>query len=179
MRRIVTYAKFCTLVSTIWLLPSCAMADTNQAVADDLQSLNDQVQATLPKGSLILATCGSSDGRAYYLEPKHTGWADDPISKGQIVFVAKADGEPNILFKDAFGGFVNAMKDGARVSFSFINEEKGSFGMIETYPKSGVTQTYAVTMDSEGNRTVLWTTVKANISAANITKVAAFVSKCL
>ena len=93
--------------------------------------------------------------------------------------MAGPDGKPKILFKDAFGEFINAAEDGANVSFSFIDEKKGSFGLIETYPATGVTQTYAITMDAEGNRTMLWTTVKANLPSANITKAAAFVSKCL
>ena len=176
MRKI-TAVRYCTLVASIWCLPSCANAE--QVVADDLQAISDQVRATLPNGSLLLATCGPSDGRGYYVEPKESGWQDDPISKGRTVFVVGPDGKPNVLFKDAFGAFVNAIKDGATVSFSFIDEENGSFGMIETYPNTGVTQTYAVVMDSEGNRTMLWTTVKANVSAVNITKVAAFVSRCL
>lgn len=179
MRCLGAFAKYCALTAAIGILSSCSMDATDQTVADDLQSLQDQMKATLPTGSLMLATCGPSNGQAYYLGPKETGWEDDPISKGRIVLIASPDGKPNILFKDASGTLVDAIKDGAKVSFSFINENKDSFGIIETYPSTGVTQTYAVTMDADGNRTMLWTMVKANISVANITKAAAFVSKCL
>lgn len=152
---------------------------TDNLLQQELMAMKNIVLETMPKGSRVLAICGPSDGRGYYVSPKHTGWTDDPISEGRIVIISAPDGVPNILFQDAKGDFVDATADGANVTFSFVNENKQSFGLIETYPNTGVTQTYVFSEAPTGERVLLWTAAKAHISTIGLTKVAAFVAKCL
>ena len=153
-------------------------AEPTQDLQKELKALGSAVQSSLPKDSHLLATCGPSEGRAYYLSPKHEGWADDPISIGRTIFTSSGEGDPNILFQDARGGFVNAREDGAVLVFSFLDAEKLEFGIIETYPKTGVTQTYVLSADKNGDKYMLWTTAKAHVSVADITKVSVHVSRC-
>lgn len=157
----------------------CAAFGADNLLEQELRAMNDAVLQTMPTGTRVLAVCGPSEGRGYYLSPDHSGWEDDPISKGRVIIVAGPDGEPNVLFADARGDFVDATADGGSVTFSFMNDEKKSFGLIETYPKTGVTQTYVFSTSPSGERVLLWTAAKAHISTVGITKVAAFASKCL
>ena len=149
-----------------------------QPSAEELRTLGETVVASLPKGSRLLAACGPSQGVGYYLTPQGTGWVDDPISKGRIVVVASPEGVPNIFFKDATGSVINARDDGAEITLSFIKPEKRSFGLIEHYSSTGVTQTYVFSPSSEGRLTMLWTAAKSHMSVADITKVSAYVSVC-
>lgn len=151
----------------------------NDLLQQELMAMKNAVLETMPKGTRVLAICGPSDGRGYYVSPKHTGWTDDPISKGRIIIISGPDGVPNILFHDAKGDFVDATADGANVTFSFVNDDKQSSGLIETYPSTGVTQTYVFSDAPTGESVLLWTAAKAHISTVGMTKVAAFASKCL
>jgi hypothetical protein len=171
----------CAIVSIASLpIMACGMLNASAETSeDDLQSIQNLAISTLPKGSRLLATCGASVGKGYYLSPKVVDWDDDQISKGRTIFVAGPDGEPNILFRDARGAFVNAIKDGAKITYSFLSPDENSFGIIETYPATGVTQTYAIANGPDGKRTMLSTAIKVRISIANITKVAAFTANCI
>lgn len=170
-----------TLFSFLTMLTGfhCSAVGADDLLEKELRAMNDAVLQTMPTGSRVLGVCGPSDGRGYYLSPDHTGWADDPISQGRIIMVSDPDGAPNILFHDARGDFVDATADGATVTFSFVNADKQSFGLIETYPKTGVTQTYVFSAGPSGERVLLWTAAKPHISVVGLTKVAAFVAKCL
>ena len=173
-------AKILTiLLALAFANPIKAADQSDDALRSELRSLGSALLSSLPKGSHLLATCGPSEGRGYYLSPRQEGWVDDPISAGRTIFVASADGKPNIFFQDARGGFVNAADDGAIITFSFIDADNLSFGMIETYPSTGVTQTYGVTPTETGERLMLWTATKVHVSKADITKVSAYVSKCV
>ena len=119
------------LVPLIGLMTLPVHAELDQSLADELQKLSDGLQATLPKGTLLLATCGPAEGRAYYLNPKPKGWADDPISKGRTIFIAGPDGAPNILYRDASGSYTDATKDGAKISYSFIDDCSPSAPMAQ------------------------------------------------
>ena len=98
---------------------------------------------------------------------------------GRYLWHLQMESQIYIYFRDARGGFVNAADDGAIITFSFIDADNLSFGMIETYPSTGVTQTYGATTTETGERLMLWTATKVHVSKADITKVSAYVSKCV
>ncbi|WP_156318043.1 hypothetical protein [Porphyrobacter sp. AAP60] len=167
------------LLATIYMVISPpTVAQKTHVTEDELRALKSLAQSTLPEGSAILAVCGPSDGQGYYLWPRHEGWQNDPISAGRLVFVVAPDNQPNVLFLDARGEFISAKDDGGILSFSFLDPETGSFGIIETYPSTGVTSTYVVTVSPEGELYGLWTSLKSHISSANISKVTAHVTRC-
>lgn len=181
MRRLAKFGESLTVVVGVWLAmhSSDARAEALTNIDAELSAIGRAVLSSLPKGSYLLATCGPSEGKGYYLSPRNDGWVDESITAGRMIFVASPEGTPNILFQDARGGFINAVEDGASISFSFLNPEKHSFGVIETYPKTGVTETFAISLDAEGKRVMLWTSVKAHVSVADITKVTAYRSNCI
>ena len=158
---------------------SSSAAFSQVTPADELRSIQNLAQQSLPAGSTILATCGMSEGRAYYISPKVQDSADDRITDGRLVIFVDAKNEPNILFRDARGSFIDARKDGAIVVFSFLNEAKKAFGLIETYPTTGVTQTYVFSTGADSKKYLLWTTVKAHLNIADITKASAYKSVCI
>jgi hypothetical protein len=147
--------------------------------AEELRTLGSAVIASQPKGTRLLAACGPSQGIGYYLTPREDGWTDDPITKGRIIIVASATGEPNVFFQDAKQRVVSAIEDGADISFSHILPEKRSFGIIERYKSTGVVQTYIFSSSPNGRARLLWTTAKPHVSIANITKVTAHVADCI
>ncbi|NCP14512.1 MAG: hypothetical protein GW858_10155 [Sphingomonadales bacterium] len=172
------HAAMALLATASLLIGGPVISQDTGATEDGLLALKSLAQNMVPEGSDILAVCGSSDGKGYYLWPRHDGWQSDPISGGRLVFFVTPENEPNILFLDALGEFINAREDGGILSFSFLDPKTGSFGIIETYPSTGVTSTYVVTVSPEGELFGLWTSLKSHVSQANISKVTAHVTRC-
>ena len=144
----------------------------------ELRTLGQAVLANLPKQSVLLAVCGPSQGVGYYLTPNEDGWVDDPITMGRMVVVVTPDRSPNIYFKDASGEMINAKSDGAEIEFTFIDSKNESFGLIERYQKTGVTQTYVFSPSPGGRSIMLWTSAKAHSGRASITKAATYFAQC-
>ena len=126
----------------------------------------------------ILATCGASDGFAYYLDAGgHSGWEPDKISSGRLVFTSDDKGNVNLLFKDASGGTTDAAADGAKITLSRIDPKAGEFSIVVAYSETGVTEAYNVVSPVEGGRVLLWTSSKVHMRGV-VTKVAAYTSRC-
>ena len=72
----------------------------------------------LAEGQELVATCGSSNGHAYYLRigiPKDkAGWDEDRISKGYFYVIKQPSGY-DVVFRDATGRRMSAVGDGATV----------------------------------------------------------------
>lgn len=162
---------------TLFFVQSAAVSQ--ETPLDELRTIKSLAQKSLPEGSKILVTCGMSEGRGYYVSPIIEAAADDKITDGRLVIFIDQDSEPNILFRDSRGAFVNAKEDGAVMLFSFVNEQKNAFGLIETYPETGVTQTYVFSKGVDSKMYLLWTSAKAHMSIANITKVSSHRSICI
>lgn len=167
------------LTATLLSLSTNAKGQEAHPSDEELQGLKSLALSTMPESSEVLAVCGPSEGFAYYLWPQNEGWQEDPLRGGRLVFVVSSDKKPNILFLDSRGEFINSRSDGGEVYFSFIDAVTGSFGLIETYPQTGVTQTYIVTLAPDGELYGLWTSAKSHISRADISKVSAHVTKCV
>ena len=125
----------------------------------------------------IVAQCGPSVGKSFYLAEKDGGWSDDRISKGQFLFDVDAEGNWDIISKDAFGKNVSAVADGAVIVKVQGDAPFKTFLLISAYPGFGVAETYSVTTEPTGKRVLLWTTNKQNEATAG-KKMAAFLSVC-
>lgn len=125
----------------------------------------------------IVAQCGPSLGKSFYLAEKDGGWSDDGISKGQFLFDVDVDGNWDIITKDAFGKNVSAVADGAVIVKVQGQVPFNTFLLISAYPGFGVAETYSVTTEPTGKRVLLWTTNKQNEAPAG-KKMAAFLSVC-
>jgi hypothetical protein len=67
----------------------------------------------------VIATCGASDGWAYYvpggISPvKKAEWTKDGISKGSFQLIRSGE-DFDVIFSDASGGTLSAKADGATV----------------------------------------------------------------
>ncbi len=125
----------------------------------------------------IVAQCGPSVGKSFYLTEENGGWTDDRISKGQFLFDVDSDGNWDIISRDAFGKNVSAVADGAVVVKVQGAAPFKTFLLVSAYPGSGVAETYSVTTELTGKRVLLWTTNKQNDLPSG-KKMAAFLSVC-
>jgi hypothetical protein len=126
----------------------------------------------------VLAECGASTGRAYYLTPQDQGWVDDGITGGSLRFTADGSGNPNIIFTDATGLTIDAAADGAQLLFSRLDSDRAEFGVVAIYASTGVVETYNVYQLPGGHRRLLWTSNKPRTGPIGITKVAAYSAVC-
>lgn len=129
--------------------------------------------ALTPAKAEVLATCGASYGQA-----RHEGeadWTADAITGGAFRFTLDAQGNPNVLFKDARGGVIDAAASGAEVYVAFADDLHAHIGFIVIYPDDGLIETYTI-YALAGKRTLQWTSNKGN--ALLPPRVAAFTSAC-
>lgn len=124
-------------------------------------------------GAGILAECGSSNGSAYY--NSEGKWSEDGISQGGFVFTFDDSG-PNVLFRDAGGKFVDAKSDGGTITPTHATPERGEFGMVVSYPTTGVVETFNIVRMDDGKRQLLWTINRPG--KQKFSKVAAYVATC-
>lgn len=86
----------------------------------------------------IVATCGASEGRSYYIPgglvtAKDAGWADEKISKGSFQLLRSGD-EYDIVFTDSTGGTLSSKGDGATTTGFY--DQAGNLVVIVMYPES-------------------------------------------
>jgi len=108
----------------------------------------------------MVIKCGGSEGRAYFLEggavPAGTGgWADDRISKGQIIFLLKGQ-KPQLLIGDTVG-MGDVESDGAKLIV--LHATADTILVLTVY--STVVETYEFRIRPDGKGEAVWTSVKA------------------
>lgn len=123
----------------------------------------------------VLATCGPSTGKSYWVE-KDARWADDKISTGSFIFTADVKGNGNVLTRDVRGGVTDAAADGGDVILTHVSPNRRDFVMVLVYVDAGVVETFNIITGPDGVRQALWTTNRPNGSTAP--KVAAFRAVC-
>ena len=126
----------------------------------------------------IVADCGPSTGRSFFLTPQRDGWVDDGITGGRILFDLRGPTDMNIIFRDSTGVLVDVERDGGATFIVSHSEGFADFTAVSVYPATGVTETFAVTNLGHGSRQLLWTSNKSRVGASGVTKVSAFVSEC-
>jgi hypothetical protein len=124
----------------------------------------------------LLAVCGPSIGKAFYVHPEITGWTDDKITGGSFTFLIDEAGKPDIFIRDASKKKFSVRDDGSTLVAPFVDEKSDTFTFILIGNNGGVS-TYQLSIARNGSRILLWTDTK-NLSAGVISKVSAFTSQC-
>ena len=158
--------------------------DLTTAEIAELRTLGDTALKSASAGTKLLAACGASVGRSYYVvndaaaasEPDEQ-WVDDGITVGRIILMEGPDGHPKAMFRDTTGELNDAVEDGASVGYALKPNENGDFGVIVFYPSTGLTEVYNVIRNRKGSRIALWTTTKPNMTY--FSKSGAFAARCL
>lgn len=123
----------------------------------------------------VIAICGASKGKAFYLEPTKEGWVDDGISNGTITFLRNPSGDYDILVKSAGPAF-SARGDGAQV-VKVHGADESIITLIVIYPLH-VTEVYQLTLNANGRGTLIWSNLKNRSAPMGITRGAVFVAEC-
>ncbi|MCZ4342469.1 hypothetical protein O4H52_12690 [Sphingomonadaceae bacterium G21617-S1] len=157
------------------------IGDPEEIAPSELQAAGSLAMSAAQEGATLLAVCGPQKGIAYYVKPKSEGWTDDAITAGRYVFTVSKEGKPNVFFKDATGTFTNAESDGAAIQFIQKPNRDKEFGILLTYPSTGVTETYVISNDDQGHRIGMLTSTKPNVNfiMGIMSKVAAFTTHCV
>jgi hypothetical protein len=126
-----------------------------------------------------MASCGASDGQAYYpkfglaaLSKDHRAeWTSDTIGNGRIS-LSETDGEFDILVSDTVGGRVfSSRQEGAKVIVTDLGDK--SISLLVAYPL--LVETYTFFRNAEGQAEVMWT---SNKWGTPIPKVGAYRAAC-
>ena len=104
----------------------------------------------------VLAVCGASTGGGVYLDNLDEAFDEDGISSGQIIFVEDADGNPNILSRDALPELIVASEDGGVVNRISGREPSGLGLWTIVYPQTGVTVSHNLSGLIDGQLVDLW-----------------------
>lgn len=184
------------MLCVVFALESCSKNPDAQSAAPvtvpritsaetaELQTLGEAALRSAPPGTKLLAVCGPSMGRSYYVATKAAApsvageaWEEDGITNGRIIVLVTPDGKPKALFRGALGELNDAAEGGAKLYFAFSPRPNGDFGVIVTYPETGLTETYNVIQNRDSERLLLWTTNKPNMTY--FSKSGAFAARCL
>lgn len=116
----------------------------------------------------VLATCGASNGHAYYppgtfVTATDAGWRVDKISKGSFQLVRSGE-DFDIFATDATGGTFSAKADGAVINGNF--DDSGNLVLLVLYPGK-VVETFVFWFAVKTERSVTYSQAKHN---ARITK---------
>jgi hypothetical protein len=128
-------------------------------------------------GAEVLAICGGSKGRAYFLDTVERGWVNDQIGQGRIILLRLPGGKLDILYRDASGRYSRPSEEGGDVQMTYAREASKEFGAVVVYPRTGVVESFNFLKDVPEGRVVLWTSNKAE-SAMGLRKAAVFIAKC-
>jgi hypothetical protein len=112
----------------------------------------------------VIADCGASSGKTYFLAPGAPAWYDE-AGQGRLVFTLNARGKPDLLSRDGNGASRSAAAEGAAIVLTRVDAEAREFGLTLVYPKTGLVETYNVVKLGNGARTLLSTVNMARIGA--------------
>jgi hypothetical protein len=119
------------------------------------------IVATNVASAEILATCGASQGYAYYppgayVGDADAGWQEDAISKGSFQLVRSGE-EFDIFFTDASGGTLSTRGDGGVIHGTF--DSSGNLLVHVIYPGK-VFETYIFWFAVKGEGSVTYSQAK-------------------
>jgi hypothetical protein len=121
----------------------------------------------------VLASCGSSQGKTYYIDGNNNGnWHDDRITNGSIKLIFDNNNAADIIVSDKAGTF-SARIDGAKVLTTHIDEAKNTITILVVYPKP-VIETYQFHLGSQ-QKFVVWTAAK---TLSNYSSIKAMHAEC-
>ncbi len=123
-----------------------------------------------------ITRCGASSGHGWYfagpLVPQgQAGWTEDAITKGEFLLISDGD-KPDIIATDV-AGTRSSRADGALAMF--VPGAKGGFKLVLLVYPAGTVEHFLFRLDTAGNGTVAWGTVRAG---GLIQKSSLFVAKC-
>lgn len=129
-----------------------------------------------------IAACGPQEGRAYYpaagLVPKgKDGWADDQISAGSTTLTQNAEGQLDILFKDATGEIVSAKDDSAQVVV--LRKSQNEITVLVAYMEGAeAAEIYSFVREVDGKAKMLQLSSKGLSAAVALPKAGVYVADC-
>jgi hypothetical protein len=149
-------------------------------VGQDVADYSTQIKQVAPEGSTILALCGGSVGRGYFIGDGvgNREWIDDSINNGRLALVELSDGTLDMYFRGVDSILYSAIKEGGKVTYLYKKSESQEFGILVHYASTGVTETHNFMADEKLGRVNLWTINKNIEQGVPIRKVTALVSKC-
>jgi hypothetical protein len=107
----------------------------------------------------VLASCGSSQGKTYFIEEGNRGyWRDDRIPNGSIKLIFDDNNNPDIIVTDKAGKY-SARSEGAKILNTHIDEATNTLTILVVYPKP-VIETYQFHLGPP-KKYVVWTGAKA------------------
>ena len=137
--------------------------------------------AATPALSREIATCGNSNGYAYYpkvglaAQNKDAGkWITDGVTGGKFTLSETSKNEFDLLIADASGKIFSAKQDGGVVMLT--GASSNSMSVLVSYPKTSVTETYTFFRLPDGKAEAIWTSNKGG--SAVISKVSAMRATC-
>ena len=132
-----------------------------------------------PTYAADLATCGVSEGYAYYpkigmaaSDPAAGRWSEDRISDGRFTLTLAGDDTLDLLVLDALGGIFSARAAGGLVRLAGKTDE--TLTVVVLYPERSI-ETYTFVRDKEGKAEAIWT---VNRFGSAVPKAAAFRASC-
>jgi len=127
----------------------------------------------------VITVCGGSSGFAFYLPggavpEKQSGWQEDHIKSGQIMFLFDEKG-PDIILRDAQEITRSVKEDGAKVELIRAVSEQGIYFISVTYVGFGIMSNYLFKLDKSGKGQVVWSTTRGS---GLINKIGVYHSEC-
>jgi hypothetical protein len=133
------------------------------------------VTAFRPENAVLVAICGESSGVGLFGDQRDEGWMADGLKDGRLAFFAGE--EPDVVFKDASGKYISAVKDGGVVTRVSGNDQVAESAWTVSYQATGVIETHNITRLPDGDLVDFWTSNKPPVLVGASVK--AFQAKCV
>lgn len=132
---------------------SLAGCDPVRSTIADPQPQEVSLLRSLPAQAQLIASCGPSEGWAYYAETllvngKDAGWTKDQISKGATALIRLPNGDYDLRFADVGRGSASTLGEGGTIVLHRASVQEATF--VVTYPHSTVETYQFVTDPIEG-----------------------------
>jgi len=169
----------CFVAACALMIPSIASADE----LSDLYDLRAQIEGEFTDWKVV-AVCGASSGKSYFMQELQKGWQDDQISSGNLIFLIDNQNNPDVLFIDATQGVRSATLEGAKVFEVFSRPASNEHIWLAAYASTGTTETYSLSLGGP-IKLVMWSQGRPSVQVGTEpnrkvgAKMAAFVARCV
>jgi len=113
------------------------------------------------KKGRALTICGQSDGLGLFALDWESGFSQDGMKDGRLIFLTRDDGREDVYFRDAIGRYRSSLDDGGEINrISYPDREIDVW--IVSYPSTGIVETHNIMMAPKDGLVDLWTSNKPN-----------------
>ena len=142
--------------------PKESSIDPDRLGGIELAAASSDAKRYFGNGAKVVAICGPSVGARLQLESKEAVLTQDEISGGVIALGFDANGQPDVVHRDAMKQMIRVSEDLGVVTFLPRPNGKNLGTWKIDFPTTGIVETHSLMTAPDGGLVDIWTSTRSD-----------------